>query len=99
MIEEYLRLDIQAAINHQNAFVGRRNMALAIEKAHKNGIDAFRLLYDVLQNHFEPKTIMLESQTHKIDQIHVCPSCQKPFKTQAALIGHGPNRCQNRKLK
>jgi hypothetical protein len=99
MIEEYLRLDIQAAITHQNAYVGRRNLGNAVEKAHRNGLNPWRLLYEVLQNHFEPKEIMIESQNHKIDQIYVCQSCQQPFKTQAALAGHGPHRCQNRKTK
>lgn len=99
MIEEYLKLDIQAAIKHQNAYVGRRNLGNAVEKAHRNGIDPWRLLFEVLQNHFEPKEIMIESQTHKIDQVFICTSCLKPFKTQAALAGHGPHRCLNRKLK
>lgn len=95
MIAEYLKLDIQAAISNDNAFVGRRNFQKAIEKAQRNGIDSWRLLYEVLQNHFEPKQIMIESQTHKIDEIHSCPSCQKLFKTQSALKGHGPQRCKN----
>ncbi len=99
MIEEYIRLDIQAAITHQNAFVGRRNLAIAIEKAQKNGLDSWRLLYEVLQNRYEPNKLMIESQTHKIDQVYVCTSCQKPFKTAAALAGHGPKRCLNQKQK
>lgn len=97
MLEEYARLDILAAITHQNAFVGRRNLGTAIEKAHKNGLDPWRLMYQVLQDYFEPKKLTIEPKTHKIDEIHQCPSCNQLFKTQSALKGHGPARCQNRK--
>jgi len=96
MIEEYLRLDIQAAIMNDNAYVSRRNLGNAVEKAHRNGIDPWRLLYEVLQNHFEPKDLQLESK--KNDKTHKCPSCQIKFSTQAALAGHGPRRCKNRTL-
>jgi len=87
---------MQIELERTNRFLVRRELFKLVTQADQANFDGLKLLFEALKQKYTQSSHTIESQTCKAVQAFACPHCQKPFQTDAALKGHGPNRCKKR---
>lgn len=84
-IKEVLQVEAQTILLMPDNFLRDLAIQQLCIRARRYGLDALNLLKN------QPKT--QPPAAKQLEATYTCPNCNRPFKSQQALKGHRPHKC------